>query len=164
MVYSGAPRFIGELADRIPSAKVFVDAYQKAYGFPPGDYGATAYSAIRNLLTATQKVGALHNDEIVTALKDLSYDNYKGKEWFRPCTHQSFQDFYILRSRASRLGSGVISISWTPNRGMKNPNEAATRCGRQPRRIILDVSTRPVERACRTRPFKLRIPEWEQTQ
>jgi branched-chain amino acid transport system substrate-binding protein len=104
MVYSGAPRFIGELADRIPSAKVFVDAYQKAYGFPPGDYGATAYSAIRNLLTATQKVGALHNDEIVTALEDLSYDNYKGKEWFRACTHQSFQDFYILRSRAKPVG------------------------------------------------------------
>jgi branched-chain amino acid transport system substrate-binding protein len=102
-VYGGTS-FYWELADRIPSAKAFVDSYQKAYGFPPGDYGATAYSAIRNLLTATQKVGGLNNDEIVTALEDLNYDNYKGKQWFRPCTHQSFQDFYILRSRAKPVG------------------------------------------------------------
>jgi branched-chain amino acid transport system substrate-binding protein len=102
-VYGGTS-FYWELAEKIPTAKAFVDAYQQAYGFPPGDYGATAYSAIHNLLAATQKVGSINNDEIVKALEDLTYDNYKGKQWFRACTHQSFQDFFILRSRATPVG------------------------------------------------------------
>jgi branched-chain amino acid transport system substrate-binding protein len=116
-VYGGTS-FYWELADKIPTAKAFVASYQQAYGFPPGDYGATAYSAIRNLLAATQKVGTINNDEIVKVLEDLTYDNYKGKEWFRPCTHQSFQDFYILRSRPTPVGKwGYFEIvngqSWS---------------------------------------------------
>jgi branched-chain amino acid transport system substrate-binding protein len=115
-VYGGTS-FYWELASKIPTAKAFVDAYQAAYGGPPGDYGATAYSAVRNLLAATQKVGAIDNDAIVKAVEDLRYDNYKGKQWFRPCTHQSFQDFFILQSRANPVGKWgyfdvVASQSW----------------------------------------------------
>jgi branched-chain amino acid transport system substrate-binding protein len=102
-VYGGTS-FYWEIADTIPTAKSFVDAFNKSYGHPPGDYGATAYSGIVNLLTATQKVGSIDNDAIVKALEDLRYDNYKGKQWYRPCSHQSFQDFYILQSRAKRVG------------------------------------------------------------
>ena len=102
-VYGGTS-FYWEIADKIPTAKTFVDAYVKTYGEPPGDYGATAYSAIRNLLTATQKVGSINNDKIVEELENLKYDNYKGQEWFRPCTHQALQDFYILQSHPKPQG------------------------------------------------------------
>jgi branched-chain amino acid transport system substrate-binding protein len=102
-VYGGTS-FYWEIGDKVPTAKAFVDAYVKAYGEPPGDYGATAYSALRNLLTATQKVGSIDNDKIVEALENLKYDNYKGPEWIRPCTHQALQDFYILQSRPKPQG------------------------------------------------------------
>lgn len=100
----GGTTFYWEMANTIPTAKAFVDAFNAKHGWPPGDYGATSYSAIRNLLTATQKVGAIDQDKIVEALEGLEYDNYKGKEWLRPCTHQSFQDFYVLQSRAQPVG------------------------------------------------------------
>jgi branched-chain amino acid transport system substrate-binding protein len=102
-VYGGTS-FYWEIGKTIPTAKAFVDAFEKAYDHPPGDYGATAYSAIVNLLTATQKVGSIDNDAIVKAVEDLHYDNYKGKQWFRPCTHQSLQDFFILQSRPKPEG------------------------------------------------------------
>jgi branched-chain amino acid transport system substrate-binding protein len=115
-VYGGTS-FYWEVAEKVPTAKSFVDSYVKAYGEPPGDYGATAYSAIRNLLTATEKVGAVNHDQIVQTLENLYYDNYKGKEWFRPCTHQALQDFYILRARSKPVGKYgyfevVSSSSW----------------------------------------------------
>lgn len=102
-VYGGTS-FYWENAETIPTAKSFVDAFNKAYDHPPGDYGATAYSGIVNLLSATEKVGSIDNDAIVKALEDLRYDTYKGKQWYRSCSHQSFQDFFILQSRAKPVG------------------------------------------------------------
>src|SRR5262249_3089307 len=42
-VYGGTS-FYWEIGKTIPTAKAFVDAFETAYGHPPGDYGATAYS------------------------------------------------------------------------------------------------------------------------
>ena len=102
-VYGGTT-FYWEIGDTIPTAKAFVDAFNQKHGWPPGDYGATSYSAIRNLLAATERVGSIDADKIVAELEGLEYDNYKGRQWMRPCTHQSFQDFWVLQSRAEPMG------------------------------------------------------------
>ena len=100
----GGTTFYWEIGETVPTAKAFVDAFNAKHGWPPGDYGATSYSAIRNLLEATQRVGAIDADKIVAELEGLEYDNYKGRQWFRPCTHQSFQDFWVLQSRNEVVG------------------------------------------------------------
>jgi branched-chain amino acid transport system substrate-binding protein len=100
----GGTTFYWELAQSIASTKRFVDAFEKKHPNPPGDYGANAYSAVRLLLDTAQKIGTVDADKIVAAIENLKYDHYKGQEWMRPCTHQSFQDFYVLKNRPKPEG------------------------------------------------------------
>ncbi len=104
-VYGGTS-FYWELAERIPSAKRFVEAFQKRWNRPPIDYAGYAYSAIRILLESVERVGTTDSDKVAKGLEGLVYDTYKGKQWIRKCDHQSFQDVYILRSRGPRDQKG----------------------------------------------------------
>lgn len=104
-VYGGTT-FYWELADRNLSAKRFVEAFQKRWGRPPIDYAGYAYSAMRILLEAVERVGTTDSDKVAKALEGVVYDTYKGKQWIRKCDHQSFQDVYVLRSRGPKEQKG----------------------------------------------------------
>ena len=108
-VYGGAS-FYWELARENPSAKRFVDAFQKRFNRPPGDYAGYAYSAIRLLLQSVEKAGTTHADKVAAQMAGATYDTYKGKQWMRKCDHQSFQDWYIVRSKPEKNQKGKYDV------------------------------------------------------
>jgi branched-chain amino acid transport system substrate-binding protein len=82
-----------------PTSKEFVSAFQKMHGRPPIDYAGYAYSGIKELLMAVNRAGKMDPVGIAEAIEGRTYDNYKGKQWWRPCDHQSQQDVFIVRSK-----------------------------------------------------------------
>lgn len=109
-VYGGTT-FYWELGEQIPSAKRFVEAFQKKYGRPPYDYAGYAYSGTRLLLEAVERAKSLEADKVIAALEGHTYDHYKGKQWIRKCDHQSFQDVYMLKSRKPQRGDhGIFEV------------------------------------------------------
>jgi len=108
-VYGGTT-FSWELAERIPSAKRFVEAFQKKHQRPPFDYAGYAYSGTRLLLEAVERAQSLEPDKVIAALEGHTYDHYKGKQWIRKCDHQSLQDVYVLKSRSARDQKSEWSI------------------------------------------------------
>jgi branched-chain amino acid transport system substrate-binding protein len=108
-VYGGTT-FYWELAERIPSAKRFVEAFQKKHQRPPFDYAGYAYSGTRLLLEAVERAKSLEADKVIAALEGHTYDHYKGKQWIRKCDHQSLQDVYVLKSRSARDQKSEWSI------------------------------------------------------
>ncbi len=97
-VYGGTS-FYWELAETVPSAKRFVDTFQKRWGRPPSDYAGYAYSGIREILTGVELARTTDSDKVSRALEGRTYDNYKGKQWWRKCDRQSFQDIWVVKSR-----------------------------------------------------------------
>jgi len=97
-VYGGTS-FYWELGDSVPSAKRFVETFQKRWGRPPSDYAGYAYSGIREILTGAELAKGLDSDKVAGALGGRTYDNYKGKQWWRKCDRQSFQDIWVVKSR-----------------------------------------------------------------
>jgi branched-chain amino acid transport system substrate-binding protein len=93
-----------------PTSRKFVEAFEKAYGRPPIDYAGYAYSGIKELLSAVNRAGKLDPEAIAVAIEGRTYDNYKGKQWWRPCDHQSVQDVFIVRSKKSKDQYDVLEI------------------------------------------------------
>ncbi len=120
-MYFGVNFYWG-LEDIIPSAKVFVDKFRSRFnGELPTGYAGYAYSGTKEVLTALKQVGEfpLNYDKMAQFLEGRSYDNYKGRQWWRPCDHQSFQDLYVLRFKGQEestehydIGEIISTISW----------------------------------------------------
>lgn len=114
--------FYWTLEDTIPTAKTFVGAFRAMFdGEQPSGYAGYAYAGILELLTALQETGADPIDPVAMTrfLEGRSYDHYKGAQWWRPCDHQSFQDFYILRFKGPEesthtydIGEVVGTVHW----------------------------------------------------
>lgn len=102
-VYFGS-HFYWELQDSIPSAKKFVTAFQAKWGAPPTGYAGYAYSGALELLGAIERAKTLEPDKVAKQLEGREYDHYKGKQWWRACDHQSFQDYFILKGRDTTKG------------------------------------------------------------
>jgi len=97
-IYAGT-HFYWEMQDTIPTAKSFVESFWKRWGHPPTGYGGYAYGGAKELLGAVERARSLDPEKIRKQLEGRTYDNYKGKQWWRKCDHQSMQDFYILKGR-----------------------------------------------------------------
>lgn len=92
--------FYWGLENIIPSAARFVRSFRERFdGDLPTGYAGYAYAGVKELLRAANQAGEypLNPDKLTAVLEASSYDHYKGPEWWRPCDHQSFQDFYIMR-------------------------------------------------------------------
>ena len=97
-MYAGCT-FYWEIQDTVPTAKTFVESFRKRWGTPPAAFGGYAYGGARELLGAVERAGSLDPEKIRKQLEGRIYDNYKGKQWWRKCDHQSIQDIYILKGR-----------------------------------------------------------------
>ena len=98
-VYAGI-NFYWELADTIPVAKRYVEAYRKRFGTPAGDYGAYAYSGILEVVRGVTLAKSTASEAVAEALHAHPvYDHYKGKQWWRACDNKSFQDLWIVKGR-----------------------------------------------------------------
>lgn len=97
----GGSNFYWELADKIPEAKKFVEAYQKKWNVPPSGYSGYGYSALWAIKLAADKAGSVDKDKLVQALEGLEYASYKGKQFYRKCDHQAIQPIYIVKGRTA---------------------------------------------------------------
>jgi branched-chain amino acid transport system substrate-binding protein len=98
-VYGGI-NFYWELQDSNPSAKRYVESFQKKYGTPPQDYGCYSYSAIMEIARGAELAKSTDSEAVAKALRaNREYDHYKGKQWWRACDNKAFQDMWILKAR-----------------------------------------------------------------
>jgi branched-chain amino acid transport system substrate-binding protein len=96
----GGTNFYWELQDSIPEAKKYVEAFQKKFGIPPGDYGVYGYSAVLEVARGSELAKTTDADPVANALrKSPQYNHVKGKQWWRACDNKSIQDMWILKGR-----------------------------------------------------------------
>jgi len=105
----------------MPSAKHFVTAFKELSGGElPTGYAGYAYAGVKEFLLAAQESGIPFSPKTLQMfLEGRSYDHYKGPQWWRPCDHQSFQDFYVLRFKGpeesthkSDIAELIGTVSW----------------------------------------------------
>jgi branched-chain amino acid transport system substrate-binding protein len=57
-----------------------------------------------------EKAKTTDSDKVAAVMSGASYDTYKGKQWMRKCDHQSFQDWYIVRSKPQKAQKGKYDV------------------------------------------------------
>ncbi len=93
-----------------PTSKDFVQAFHKMFSRPPSDYAGYAYSGVKELLSGANRAGSLDAEKLAEAIENRTYDNYKGEQWWRPCDHQSQQDYFIIKSKKANAKYDVFQI------------------------------------------------------
>ena len=93
--------FYWALEKTLPLAKKFVSSYRTAFKQIPSAYSAYGYSGALEALWAIKKIGKYPLDAAGMALEleGRTFAHYKTPEWWRPCDHQAFQDYYILKMK-----------------------------------------------------------------
>jgi branched-chain amino acid transport system substrate-binding protein len=103
----GMTHFCAELAETMPQAKRYVDAFTKKFNRPPDSYSGYGYSGILEVARGVELAKSTDSDAVANALrKNREYDHYKGKQWWRACDNKSFQDLWILKVRAPQQVKG----------------------------------------------------------
>ncbi|MFZ5734671.1 MAG: ABC transporter substrate-binding protein [Pseudomonadota bacterium] len=96
----GGTSYYWRLEDTVPSARAFNDKFRKANnGAVPSDYGALGYAGVRSVLEAVKAAKSTETEKVITALRALKYDWYKGEQYYRGCDHQSVQSVLIIESK-----------------------------------------------------------------
>ena len=137
-IYGGI-NFYWELQDSIPQAKRYVDAFQKKFNMPPGDYGCYAYSGCLEVARGVELAKSTDADEVADALrKNPTYDHYKGKQWWRACDNKSMQDLWIVKGRDKAKGEWGLMR----HRGRSRPTRSTTAPAREGPRLarVIDIS------------------------
>ena len=103
----GATHFCHELAETLPQAKKYVDAYTKKYNRPPDSYSGYGYSGIMEVARGVELAKSTDSNAVANALrKNREYDHYKGKQWWRACDNKSFQDLWMIKVRSPQQVKG----------------------------------------------------------
>src|SRR5262245_9413234 len=103
----GATHFCHELAETMPQAKHYVDAYTKKFNRPPDSYSGYGYSGIKEIARGVELAKSTDPEAVANALrKNREYDHYKGKQYWRACDNKSFQDLWILKVRSPQQVKG----------------------------------------------------------
>jgi len=105
----GGTNFYWELADTIPQVKRYVEAHQKKFNMPPGDYGAYAFSGVMEIARGVELAKSTEAAKVAEMLRaNNTYDHYKGKQWWRKCDNKAMQDLWIVKGR----GPGKLRGEW----------------------------------------------------
>ena len=102
--YGGA-NFHFELAEKLPSAKAFVEAFEKKYGAKPSGYAAYQYNAVKVWAAAAEKAGSIDAKAVGAQMRGMQFDYSSGPSFIRACDHQLFQAVHILKGRAETKGT-----------------------------------------------------------
>ena len=70
----------------------------------------TLIAASKNSWPGVNRAGSLDPVKLAEALEGRTYDNYKGKQWWRPCDHQSQQDVFIIKPKKPKAVYDVFRI------------------------------------------------------
>ena len=72
-----------------PANRAFVNAYQDAYGNPPGFAAFHAYLTAHFIAKAFQKAGSINREKFINALEGMKIDSPVGSVEMRACDHQA---------------------------------------------------------------------------
>ncbi|MBU2497958.1 MAG: ABC transporter substrate-binding protein [Proteobacteria bacterium] len=93
-----------------PENKAFVDAFQKAYGNPPGFPAFNAYLTAHFIAEAFRKAGAIDKEKFVDALEGLKVRNpVGGRVEMRACDHQAVYPMYFGVTKKSPQYDFVVA-------------------------------------------------------
>jgi len=82
-----------------PVAKKMAEMYQAKYNAPPGYAPCAAYGMARLTLRAIEKANSAEPGDIIRALENWETQDWPGKVWVNPKTHQTVRDFFLLRCK-----------------------------------------------------------------
>jgi len=96
----GVIAFSNPIADFLPGAAAFVEAYQAKYGNAPGPYAPLAYDGAKLLAFAIEAAGSAEPDAIIAALKAVDYqDGLAGAISFTDENTLARSNFIVLRGQ-----------------------------------------------------------------
>jgi len=78
-----------------PANRVFVKAFQEAYGNPPGFPAFHAYVTAHLIAKAFNKAGAIDQEKFIDALEGLKVDSPVGEIEMRACDHQAVLPIFM---------------------------------------------------------------------
>jgi branched-chain amino acid transport system substrate-binding protein len=101
--YGGA-NFYWQIQDQLPSAKKFVDAYQKKFNEMPAGYGSYQYDALKAWADAATRAGSLEPSKLEAALEGMTFEYSSGQSFIRKCDHQMIHPVHIMQGRTETQG------------------------------------------------------------
>ena len=105
-IYAGI-NFYWELQDTIPQAKRYVEAFQKKFNMPPGDYSCYAYSGCLEVARGAELAKSTEADKVADALGRTDYDHTRARS-VAPCDNKAMQDMWIVKGRDKSRGMGRL--------------------------------------------------------
>lgn len=82
-----------------PVAKKMTEMYQAKYNVPPGYAPCAAYGMTRLTLRAIERAKSAEPADIIKALENWETQDWPGKVWVNPKTHQTVRDYMLLRCK-----------------------------------------------------------------
>jgi branched-chain amino acid transport system substrate-binding protein len=82
-----------------PVARKMAELYQAKHNAPPGYAPCAAYGMTRLTLRAIEKAGSAEPGDIVRALEGWETQDWPGRVWVNPKTHQTVRDYFLLRCK-----------------------------------------------------------------
>lgn len=82
-----------------PVAKKFADTYQKKFNVPPGYAPNAAYGMTRLVLRGIERANSAEPADVVKALEGWETEDWPGKVWINPKTHQTVREYFFLRCK-----------------------------------------------------------------
>jgi branched-chain amino acid transport system substrate-binding protein len=82
-----------------PVAKRMAEMYQAKHNAPPGYAPCAAYGMTRLTLRAIEKANSAEPADIVRALEGWDTQDWPGRVWVNPKTHQTVRDYFLLRCK-----------------------------------------------------------------
>jgi branched-chain amino acid transport system substrate-binding protein len=92
-----------------PANRGFVEAFQKAYGNPPGFPAFHAYITAHFIAGAYEKAGSLDKEKFIDALEGLKIPSPAGMIEMRACDHQAVLPMYLGVTKKSPKYNFIIS-------------------------------------------------------
>ena len=78
-----------------PENKAFVEAFEKAYGTPPGFPAFHGYITAKMIAEAFKKAGAVDKEKFIDAMEGLKIQSPGGEIEMRACDHQAVLPLYL---------------------------------------------------------------------
>jgi branched-chain amino acid transport system substrate-binding protein len=99
-----------------PANKAFFNAFQEAYGAPPGFPAFHGYNTAYFIAEAFKKAGAIDKEKFIDALEGMVIDSPGGKIEMRACDHQAVLPMYLgVTKKVPQydflISSGIVTLT-----------------------------------------------------
>jgi branched-chain amino acid transport system substrate-binding protein len=82
-----------------PVARKYAETYQARHNVPPGYAPTAAYGMGRLILRAIERANSAEPADVIKALEGWETQDWPGKLWINPKTHQTVRDYFFLRCK-----------------------------------------------------------------